>query len=375
MNERLTEPLHLRATLLPDGDASIDLWIVDGRITFVPQPGASALTAPGGFVTAGLVDAHSHADFIGQPTDPHGPEVIRANLRRHLEAGTLLVRDLGSISDDLLALTQEPGLPRVQAAGLSLLVEERWPFFVTSPGELTSATAERARAGAGWVKIFADWPGWPGRQEEPPFGPQDPVSYSTETLTDAVRAAHAAGARVAIHAFGREAASVGIEAGVDSIEHGWGLDEELLERMAARKIAWAPLFGIALPMKRGAISGRTGDLVQAQWIDETLERMPALLAHAQRVGVVILAGTDWFPAVTLADELKMLHSLGMSPRAALATATTAARAYLGVADISEGAIADLVIYREDPREDLTRVTRPELVMRAGHIVAGRARPS
>ncbi len=361
-------PVHIRATLLPFGAEPESLWVVDGRITRTPQPDALELAPPGGFLAPGLVDAHTHLHFVDSPTARTGPAVIADNRRRHLQAGTLLLRDLGATADEVLGLAEDDGLPPVQAAGQSLLIEERFPFFVTAAKELPSAAASQARAGAKWVKIFADWPGWPGTQQEPNFGPYDPVTYPTATLASTVQAAHAAGARVAIHAFGREAAAAGIDAGVDSIEHGWGLDEALIDKMAARNIGWAPMVGIAPLMLLGQQKVAEPLPGQEDWIRERLAAMGTTLNYALRHGVAVLAGTDWFPTVTLADELAMLHKVGVSRVDALAMATTIARRFLGVPALDEGAPADLVLFRADPREDLAHVTRPELVMLRGQVV-------
>lgn len=362
---------HLSAMILPDGTGPTDLWIVDGRITFTPQPDARELCPTGGFVLAGLVDAHTHLHFVGDPSAPRGRAVVDASRRRHLLAGTLLLRDLGATDDAVLGLPDDDGLPVVHAAGQCLLVEPRPPFFVTAARALAHAAAAQARAGARWVKVFADWPGWPGRQEEPNFGPHDRLTYPTETLAEAVEAAHTAGARVAIHAFGREAAAAGIAADVDSIEHGWGLDESLLDAMARRRIAWTPMLGIAAPMLRGAEQAR--DLRQAAWIRDTLARMNTLLPAAHARGVTVLAGTDWFPSVTLVDEVTALHRHGLAPTAALAAASSAARAFLGAPDLVEDAPADLVLFRDDPREDLRRLAKPARIVLRGRVVGGAER--
>ena len=84
--------------------------------------------------------------------------------------------------------------------------------------------------------------------------------------------------------------------------------------------------------------------------------------------MTILAGTDWFPFVTLADDVSLLHAHGLTPADALAAATSRARAFLGEPDIVEGAHADLVFYRADPRDDLSALTKPDLVMLRGRIV-------
>ena len=357
---------HLSATILPEGMGPTDLWIVDGRITFAPQPDARELAPAGGFVVAGLVDAHTHLHFVGDPSAPRGRAVVDASRRLHLRAGTLLLRDLGATDDAVLGLADDDGLPVVHAAGRCLLAEPRAPFFVTAARELADAAAAQAKAGARWVKVFADWPGWPGRQEEPNFSAHDQLTYPTETLAQAVDAAHAAGARVAIHAFGREAAAAGIAAGVDSIEHGWGLDEALLDAMARQRIAWTPMFGIAAPMLRGAEQSR--DDRQVAWIRDTLVRMNTLLPAANARGVTILAGTDWFPSVTLVDEVTALHRHGLAPAVALAAASSAARAFLGAPGLVESAPADLVLFRDDPRDDLRRLATPARIVLRGRVV-------
>jgi imidazolonepropionase-like amidohydrolase len=360
-------PYHLTATLLPFGTSPIDLWVVDGRITLSPQVGARDLAAPGGYVTAGLVDAHTHLHFVREPHARRGRSVVDDNRRRHLHAGTLLIRDLGATSDDVLNLPDDDGLPIVQAAGQSLLVEGHYPFFVTAAKELPGAAAAQAKAGARWIKIFVDWPGWLGGDEEPEFGDDNRLTYPTETLAETVHAAHAAGARVAIHAFGREGAAAGVAAGVDSIEHGWGLEEAQLKEMAEKRIGWTPMLVIADPMLKGA-EGGTPRPTQARWIRESLDRLKTLIPLGHRLGVTILAGTDWFPSVTIAEEVILLHRFGLSADAAIGAATSAARAFLGAPDVEEGAPADLVLFREDPREELSRLARPELIMLRGELV-------
>ena len=70
--------LHLRATRLPEGDEDVDLWVLDGRITFSPRDGAEELAPAGAFVLPGLVDAHSHpsSDFSGRRRAPGASELV-----------------------------------------------------------------------------------------------------------------------------------------------------------------------------------------------------------------------------------------------------------------------------------------------------------
>jgi len=98
--------------------------------------------------------------------------------------------------------------------------------------DVAAAVTAQAKAGTGWVKLVGDWidrsvgdlaPSW------------DPV-----TMAAAVEAAHAAGARAAVHTFSEEGVAQMVRAGVDSVEHGTGLSLDLIDEMAARGTALVP---------------------------------------------------------------------------------------------------------------------------------------
>src|SRR5205809_7627492 len=98
----MAEPAyHLRATLLPDGDRPVDLGVVGGRLTFAPPAGAEELAPPGGYVLAGLVDAHAHLtlDLAGTGLPNGSAELVAANRAAPTNAGGLLVRDIGAVSE------------------------------------------------------------------------------------------------------------------------------------------------------------------------------------------------------------------------------------------------------------------------------------
>lgn len=96
------------------------------------------------------------------------------------------------------------------------------------------------------------------------------------------------------------------------------------------------------------------------------ERLAALLSQAGPLGVTVMTGSDVVGSV--AREVVLLTELGVPPVAALAAATTAARAYLGLPSLSAGAPADVVTYHHDPREDPGVLSRPAAVLRGGHRI-------
>jgi imidazolonepropionase-like amidohydrolase len=300
---------------------------------------------------------------------------MNAHRADYAVTGTTLLRDMGAVSDAISSLLDAPGLPRVHCAGTMILRHDDFPFTRTPPERFVRACAERIERGARWVKIFADWSSDYRGRVNSGFTGGDELTYAPELLEEAVSTVRALGGRVAAHAFTRAGAAAAIAAGVDSLEHGWGVDEALVEQMATRRIAWVPLVGIAPAMWR--IARRDGEPDRAAWIEQTMSALGRLLSVAHRRGVPIFAGTDLFPEVTVADEIRQLHELGLDRAASVAAGTWLAREWLGEPGLADGAIADVVLYARDPRTDLDALLHPEVVFVGGARVApslARVRP-
>src|SRR5438477_6394382 len=240
-------------------------------------------------------------------TPAHTAEFMSQQRANCAATGVTVLRDMGAAGDEILALGDQPGLPRVHPSGMLVLPHDAFPFTPTAPAMLRRVFLERIERGARWVKVFSDWSRDYRGKESVGFAEHDGVTYPLPVLGDAVAAAHAAGGRVAAHCFTRAGADVAIRAGCDSLEHGWGLDEALIDEMAARGIAWVPLLGIARPMWLAA--RRDDEAERAAWVEASMERLAGLIPHARRRGVGIFAGTDWFLEVTVADEIRELHAL------------------------------------------------------------------
>lgn len=359
---------HLRATLLPAGDAPQDLWIAGGRISMAPVVGAKELAPAGGFVLPGLVDCHVHLTLdFGRLGLPRGSaQLVAENRRRQLAAGVLLLRDIGSISNAAIGLPEDDNLPPVQPAGRYLAPAEGYGGMQrpTTPAELPQAAAAQAKL-APWVKIIADWPRVPSEGAIPALH-RGVVNYPAERLAAAVHAAHEAGARVAVHAMSRDAVAAAIAARVDCIEHATEADASQVEAMAAAGIAWTPTLAAFQATQRSA--ARRGQNDVAGWLQECFERLRTLLPLARSRGVTVLAGTDVLPPGAVVREVTALRESGLSPVDALAAASTAARAFLGAHGLEAGEPADLVLYRADPRNDPEVLASPSLVMLRGRVV-------
>ncbi len=351
---------RLRGVALPS-EESVSLWVdQSGLLTDEPVAGAELLV-DGGWILPGLVDAHCHVGL-----GPEGAVTLEeadAQARTDRDAGTLLLRDCGSPLDTTPLQARED-LPEIIRAGRHLARPKRYIRGVSvdldDPGLLPEHVAEQAAAGDGWVKLVGDW-------IERGLGDLAPL-WPDDVLVAAIDAAHAAGARVTAHVFGTDALPGLINAGIDCIEHGTGLTDDLIAEMARRGTALVPTL-INVETFPG--------------IAESASRFPAYAAHmralhagagdvvrtAVAAGVPVYAGTDAGGSLAhglIVDEVLALHAAGHPD--AVGAASWAAREWLGRPSLRAGHPADLAVYRADPRSDPATLREPVLVMRRGRPV-------
>jgi imidazolonepropionase-like amidohydrolase len=118
-------PVHLRASVLPDGVVR-DVFVVDGRITFTAAPDAETVL-DGGYLIPGLVDAHAHLSLFSPAGDAAPPsERVRASARAQLAAGVLAVREPGSPDYASQEIGPGIGLPWTVTGGHLLAAPGRY---------------------------------------------------------------------------------------------------------------------------------------------------------------------------------------------------------------------------------------------------------
>jgi imidazolonepropionase-like amidohydrolase len=201
--------------------------------------------------------------------------------------------------------------------------------------------------------------------------PVDAPEMTQEEVNAVVEEAHHWGRKVAAHIHGDEAGRVAIKAGVDSIEHGSFLKPETLAQMKAKGIYLVPTllagetvvaqiskFPPAIAAKgRAAVAARTD-----------------MFRNAVKGGVRIAFGTDSAVSMhgTNAQEFALMVGLGMSPAAALKSATSSGADLLGLAKevgtIEKGKSADLVAVPGNPLSDIKETEKVFFVMKEGKVV-------
>ena len=195
----------------------------------------------------------------------------------------------------------------------------------------------------------------------------------TQAEMDAiVNEAHRLRKKTAAHAHGAEGAKVAIRAGIDSIEHGSFLDDEALRMMKERGTYFVPTL-MAGEYAGGRKSTRTYPPEIAAKAKAALESRSAAFRNALRMGVKIAFGTDSAvsPHGRNAEEFALLVEHGMTPAAALRTATSAASTLLGIdrrtGTLEPGKDADVVAVPGDVLADVRATEKVAFVMRGGKV--------
>jgi imidazolonepropionase-like amidohydrolase len=353
---------RIEGTVLPTGERR-EVFVEGSRFTG-PVDGAETLLTDA-VLLPGLVDVHAHLALSSPAGDDAPPrERVLASAGAHRDAGVCAIREPGGPDHASTGLGPADGAPRVQAAGRFLAPPGRYlPGLAREVDDdaLPDAAVEELHAGGGsWAKVIGDFP---------VRGTGLLRTYSAEALAETARRVHAAGGRLAVHCSVAEVVQDAIDAGVDSLEHASLLRPDQVVAAARAGCAWVPTLCIDQVI-RGLV--REFELPEdaVRQVDEGLDRLPDVLCAAVEAGVLVLAGTDAGvgPHGRVAHEVLLLCRLGLPPEVALGAASWLARAWLGYPGVEEGAPADLVAYRDDPRSDVAVLARPALVLLDGRPV-------
>jgi imidazolonepropionase-like amidohydrolase len=193
------------------------------------------------------------------------------------------------------------------------------------------------------------------------------VNFTDEEAKALVDEAHRLGLKVAAHAIGWDGIDAALRAGVNTIEHGDGLTDDLAQRMVKQGVYLCPtLFvGAYVAPGRGGI-----------W-EQMVPIQKENFANAVRRGVLVSFGTDagGFPwTEPQAREFTYMVRYGMTPMQAIKAATSVAAALLDkeaeLGTVQAGRSADLVAVAGDPLADVTQLERPTFVMKGGVVYVG-----
>jgi imidazolonepropionase-like amidohydrolase len=377
--------------------------VTDGKITaitpgYVEAPaGAKLVNLRDKTVLPGLIDMHVHlqsnpgGDYRDEAvvSDDFATLMGARNALRTVKAGFTTVRDLGSTPQGGFALREAtaqgliPG-PRIISSGpaVSIIgghgdVNGFRPEVAhaldanntcTGPVECAARVREFSKAGADVIKITAT--GGVLSQQGRGLGQH----FTDPELKAIVDTAHSLGLRVAAHAHSARGVEAAAHAGVDSAEHATFADAAAAKAMKASGTAMVPTLMALAGVKERLGKGIYTPTVEAKG-REAVAQMGKALKAARAEGVTIAFGTDAgvFEHGRNAGEFALMVDWGgMSPRDALASATTIAAKLLDKQDeigrIAPGYSADIIAVDGDPLRDVRTLEKVGFVMARGRII-------
>jgi imidazolonepropionase-like amidohydrolase len=380
------EPLHDHAVLV-DGDRIA--WV--GPAAHAPSVGDGRLVdGRGHSLLPGMINCHAHlcndgaADLFAQVVNDSVPiATIRAvlNARLALAAGVTTIRDCGAASQIALEISKavDQGMiegPRVRAAGRVVTMTGGHGHFIgreaDGPDEVRKAVRAEIKGGAHFIKVMAT-----GGVLTPGVDPSQ-TTFQPEELRAAVEEAHKAGRPIASHAIGNRGIKNALEAGIDSVEHGFYLDDESVDLALKNDAYMVPtLIAVDQIVSNGLARGIPDWVVRKAEAEAGHHRES--FALAVRSGMRIAAGTDagtpFNPHGDLALELAKMVEFGLGEMAAIVAATSSAARLLRldhlIGSVETGKQADLLLVAGDPVADIGLMRRPALVMKAGRVHADR----
>jgi imidazolonepropionase-like amidohydrolase len=382
--------------ILVENDRIKSVGPFDSRLALVP-PSTRILDLSKATVLPGLSDTHTHillqgditaADYDEQLLKESIPfRTIRATVaaRTALMNGFTALRDLeteGAMYADVdvkVAINRGviPG-PRMfvstrafSATGMYPLSGYSWELkmpegvqIVDGADNIRRAVREQVKYGADWIKFYAD-----RRYFIKDGALHSWVNFTDEEMKALVDESHRLGRRVAAHAMGREGIEASLKVGVDSIEHGYGLDDELMDRMVKQGTYWCPTIYVGAYVAEGRAAAGA-----PIWL--TMRDLEAkAFGRAVRKGVKIAYGTDaggyaW--TENQAKEFSYMVRYGMTPMQALQAATATAAQALGrerdVGAIAVGRYGDIVAVTGDPLSDVRALESVDTVIKSGVVV-------
>jgi len=388
-----------------EGDTAHAGWAVlvhDGVIAAVgpldtinAPANAQRIALPGTTLTPGLIDLHSHVflhpynetlwndQVLKEPQDYRTLEAA-AHARATLMAGFTTLRDLGTEGAGFADVSVKRAIDEGMIPGPRLFVATRAIVATASYGpgphgfrpdidlpggaqevsgvdEAIRATREQAGHGADWIKLYADYRVGVDGSTQP--------TLSLAEMKAIVDTAHLSGRPVAAHASSDEGVHLAVEAGVDSIEHGYGASESTFKLMKQRGVAYEPTLTAVEATAQyfehyvPGQSEPTARMREAERAFRTALKLGVTIGNGSDVGV-FTHGDNWREPANMVRD-------GMSPPQALHAATNVAARILRQQDkfgrIAPGLRADLAAFSGDPSTHIDDLKQAAFVMKDGTI--------
>lgn len=367
--------------------------IVEAGTSVTHPAGAETIDLGDTTLMPGLIDAHIHlflhpgAEDMQTVVESVPERTILATLaaKADLMAGFTAERDMGTegagSADSAVRNAINQGLipgPRLRVSGNAISIlgghEDAIHFnpaarvpgnatYANDADQLVEVIREQVKEGSDFVKIYQT-----GADRLVNGKLVTPYQYTEAQLAAAVAEAARTGRRVGVHATADPGALYAVEAGVESIDHGYQLSDETMRLMKEKNIPAVPTFAIGEYFADHAATPQAAD------IERQLQELHAREFKKQlAAGVPMAVGSDVgpFPHGTQAREFELMVQYGMTPVATLQADLLNGAKLLGwegkIGELKPGYFADVIAVPGDPTKDISAVTHVSFVMKGGVV--------
>jgi imidazolonepropionase-like amidohydrolase len=380
--------------------------IKDNIIQSITPPGAMAkikadtlIDLSDYFILPGLIDCHTHVLLQADATsEDYDVQILKQSVPyRTIRAvrscnialmnGFTTIRDLGTEGAGFADVDLKKAInnniipgPRMFVSTLAINTTGHYPIKesdyawelhfpkglqeITGADEGRRAVREQIAHGADWIKIYADR----GYYKLDDGSYRSLPNFTTEEINAIGDEATRSHKKMAAHAMTRDGIIAAINAGVSSIEHGFGMDDECIQLMVQKNVYWVPTIFVNDYVAEGR--ARDGSMINKYFS----ESEPGLFSKAIKAGVKIAYGTDiggydWDQPE--AKDFEYMVQYGLSSLQAIQTATINAAELLSqqnkIGEIKPGAFADIIALKGDPTKDVKLLQQIKWVMKDGKV--------
>ena len=356
----------------------------------------------GNYILPGLINMHVHLAGNGKPqkkqrdneklvntimgsslTRKIAYKMVSGFAKNELLSGVTTIRTVGGLGDfdtrlrDEIEAGTKTG-PRILAANQGISVPGGHmagsvAIAAETADDALSQLAKSEEEKVDLIKLMITG----GVMDAKEKGGPGELKMSPEMVHAVCQKAHEDGYLVAAHVESPEGVRVALENGVDSIEHGAKLSDDMIKLFKERGAFLCTTISPALPYALFDRSVTNATEVEQYNGNVVFEGIIACAKAALEHDIPVVLGNDvgcpWITQYDFWRELYYFHKyVGVSNAFAIYTATRRSAELAGIGHITgsieKGKSADMLVISENPLEDLRALRYPEMVITRGTIL-------